>query len=275
MTACLVMGVYVTGSGPDAEDNAVAAAHAPEDRPSLETTSLEPGVVEKLSADDETSTAVDPSPEERVAEEPPAEQEVRNQPAASSAPPQDMDIQATVSIAPLSETQSSPADRGDAASPDPGEPEVYASSELSQEPDLEKLTPEERRRLVLENRVRKAVQNRFQRQRRESPPLRGEPEDFFIVANYEMPLTTRVADLRFAVSEGIDPSVDSVVNYLVSTPAAHVRDYQVVARFASRQEAETGIALVRRRYDEARQYQEQLLAYLREQQVRASSIRRC
>jgi hypothetical protein len=143
---------------------------------------------------------------------------------------------------------------------DVGRPGDYPSVE-DQRPDLESMSPQERARWILENRVRKVVERHFQRQRRERNRYeRVDLDDYFIVANYEMPLATRIADLRFDVAQGVAPSVEEVSDYLLSTPSTSVRDFQVVARFATREEAEAGIAVVRQRYDAAKQYQAQLLA---------------
>lgn len=158
---------------------------------------------------------------------------------------------------------------------DAGQPEEYSATTARQEP--ERLTGEARERLIAENRTRKLVQSRFERQPRESNRFaRGSLDDYFIVARYEMSRETRIADLRFEILKGVETSAIQVTQDLLATPPTSVRDFQVVARFATQEEAETGIAVVRQRYDEAKQYQAQLLAYLQEQQrVQALAMRRC
>lgn len=165
---------------------------------------------------------------------------------------------------------------------DMGRPQSYSIERPQPSPEAEsektRLNLQERQRLILENRIRKKVQSLFHKHHREKTAAPGLPQenDTFVVAMYEMPLATQVADLRFELSPGLDGSIDKVTEYLLSTPSTTVRDFQVVARFATPEEAETGIAIARRRYDEAKQYQEQLLAYLQtQQQFRARALRRC
>lgn len=147
---------------------------------------------------------------------------------------------------------------------------------LEETAERAELTPEERQRLAAVERLKKLIQRQFLRVRRTTDRTRGEAGDFFVVAKYDMPLATRLADLRFEVSEGVAPSVDQVADYLLTTPSSAVRDFQVVARFGARSEAETGVQEVRARYDQAKAYQEQLLSFLQAQQrFRASAMRRC
>ncbi len=109
-------------------------------------------------------------------------------------------------------------------------------------------------------------------------PSRGDrpgPDDHFVVALFHMPLETREAELRFQVLEGTDDAADELADYVQNTPSGTVRDLQVVARFKSAADADAGLQLSRQRYDQAKEYQAQLLAYLQQQQRRAASMRRC
>jgi len=164
-------------------------------------------------------------------------------------------------------------------SPGTGSPKDYQVTEVKEVPDVDDakdLSLAERRRLAEIAKLKKLIQRHFIAQRRTSDRSRGQAEDFFVVAKYEMPLDTRVADVRFEVTEAIEPSVNQVADYLLATSAGVMRDFQVVARFDSMSGADEGIVAVRQRYDQAKEYQAQLLAFLQAQQrFQASSIRRC
>ena len=66
-----------------------------------------------------------------------------------------------------------------------------------------------------------------------------------------------------------------MADYLLSTPENIVRDFKVISRFKSAGEADAGLALVRKQYDEAVQYQQQMLKYLQQQYALAKSMSRC
>jgi hypothetical protein len=138
--------------------------------------------------------------------------------------------------------------------------------------ELPELSRAERRRLAEIARLKKLIRRHFIGQRRATGRTRGKADDYFVVAKYEMPLATRMADLRFEVSQEVDTSVDQVADFLLTVPTGVQRDFQVVGRFGSVSEAEAGVAEVRQRYDQAKEYQAQLLSFLRFQ---ASAIRRC
>ena len=106
-----------------------------------------------------------------------------------------------------------------------------------------------------------------------SPSERPHVDDFFVVALFHMPLATREAELRFQVSQGVDSSTDQIADYIQATPKATVRDFQVVSRFKSGPDAEAGLEFTRKKYDEYKKYQAQMLAYMKESQ--AKSVRRC
>jgi len=146
-----------------------------------------------------------------------------------------------------------------------------AKKDSTTSPDV---SPAEKRRLAGLN---KLVRRHFERQRRSPDHSRAQPDDYFVVAKYEMPLATRMADLRFEVSEAVDPSVEQVVDYLSNTPVRVLRDFQVVGCYQSQAEADQALAAVRKRYDQVKEYQAQYLTYLQVQQRfrTISSVRRC
>lgn len=162
-----------------------------------------------------------------------------------------------------------------------GGPEDYPDSMPSAGDDDESptLSRAEKQQLAKIERLKKGIRRHFIAQRRTASGARGRPDDHFVVAKYEMPFATRVADVRFEVTADIDASVEQVADYLVATPAKTRRDYQVVARFGSISEAEEGVQAIRQRYDQAREYQAQLLTYLQyeqaQQRFQARSMRRC
>lgn len=102
---------------------------------------------------------------------------------------------------------------------------------------------------------------------------RAHVDDYFVVALFHMPLATRQAELRFQVTQGVDASTNQVGDYIESTPNAAVRNFQVVSRFKSASDAEAGLQFTRKKYDQYRKYQAQMLTYLKGMQ--AKSVRRC
>lgn len=160
--------------------------------------------------------------------------------------------------------------------PDPADAKNAKDSPNEAKADAEDLSLAEKRRLAELAKLRKMIYRHFAATRRTLDPSRGQPDDFFVVAKFEMPLSTQQADLRFEVTTAIDPSVDLVKDYLAQTPSQVMRDFQVVARYASMSDALAGLEEARLRYDRAKEYQAQLLAYLQAQQrIQATSIRRC
>ncbi len=160
-------------------------------------------------------------------------------------------------------------------SPEEGTPNDFQDAMPQAAPEGEEpreLSRAERRRLAEIARLKKLLQRHFIGQRRTTDRTRGQADDYFVVAKYEMPLATRMVDLRFEVSQEVDTSVDQVADFMLTTPTGALRDFQVVARFDSMSDAEEGVAALRQRYDQAKEYQAQLLAFLRFQ---ASAIRRC
>lgn len=156
------------------------------------------------------------------------------------------------------------AKKSDAASGEPATKEEKA------------LSAAEQKRQAYVTQVKKLVHRHFFAERRSPDLARGKPEDFFVVAKYEMPLSTRVADVRFEITDSLDNSVTQVVDYLMGSPTGTARDFQVVARYASMSEAADGLTKVRQQYDQAKEYQAQMLAYLQSQQrIQATSTRRC
>jgi hypothetical protein len=138
------------------------------------------------------------------------------------------------------------------------------------------LSPSDRRRLAQIAKLKRLIRRHYDGRRRTTDRMRGQTSDFFVVAKYEMPLRTRMADVRFEVSQEVDTSVDQMADYLLATPNGVLRDFQVVGRFASMPEAEVGIQAVRQQYDQAKAYQQQLLQFLQSQQrFQARSLQRC
>ena len=140
-----------------------------------------------------------------------------------------------------------------------------------------KMSSAERRVLAARFRLRKEVDKRFRRQpRADNRFARKSLDDYFVVVRFEVPLAAREAEVRFEVSGGVEPSVDKIADYLLQRPPRSVRDYTIVARYGSLPDAEDAIRAARKRYDDTKAYQAQLLAYLvKQQRVKAASMRRC
>ena len=144
------------------------------------------------------------------------------------------------------------------------------------EKPAEGTTPElDRKQAAARASIERKVAPIFKRAKlvKRSPSDRAHVEDFFVVALFHMPLATREAELRFQVLQGVDGSTDQVADYIQATPTATVRDFQVVSRFKSAPDADLGLEFTRKKYDEYKQYQAQMLAYMKEAQ--AKSVRRC
>lgn len=133
----------------------------------------------------------------------------------------------------------------------------------------------DRKQAAARARIERKIEPVFKRAKlvKKSSLERAHVDDLFVVALFHMPLATRQAELRFQVTQGVDASTDQISDYIRDTPQATVRDFQVVSRFKSATDAEAGLQFTRKKYDEYKKYQAQMLAYLSE--MRAQSVRRC
>lgn len=156
---------------------------------------------------------------------------------------------------------------------------AFPQSNTGQQPDgkpAEGATAEvDRRQAAARASIERKVAPIFKRANltKVNPGERAHVEDFFVVALFHMPLATREAELRFQVLQGVDGSTDQIAEYIQATPSATVRDFQVVSRFKSAPDADAGLEFTRKKYDEYKQYQAQMLAYMKQSQ--AKSVRRC
>lgn len=119
--------------------------------------------------------------------------------------------------------------------------------------------------------LEKKIEAHFHRSKFVKGKDRPHIDDYFVVATFQMPLATREAELRFEVMQGQQPSTTKLADYLISTPADQVRDFQVLTRFKSPEEAAQGVEFVRKQYDEFKEYQARMMESMRQ----ATSMRRC
>lgn len=133
------------------------------------------------------------------------------------------------------------------------------------------LSAAELREKLARGRLEKKIESLFRRSKFVKSGDRPHIDDYFVVAKFQMPLQTREAELRFEVTQGMKESSIKMADYLVATPMDQVRDFRVLTRFKSPDEAEQGVQFVRKQYDEFKEYQARMMRSMQQ----ARSMQRC
>lgn len=103
---------------------------------------------------------------------------------------------------------------------------------------------------------------------------RPAPADVFVIATIDVPMKSGVANIEFKTMRGVEYGADELIEFLKETPRDNVRDYRILSRHGSGEVAEKSLLQVRKEYDEMKEREAQMLAYIAERNRRLAAIKR-
>jgi len=134
------------------------------------------------------------------------------------------------------------------------------------------LTKEERERLKAEAKL-KALAKKFNLRLGQLKPKDSRKktlDDYYITCTAQLNQYTREMDVCFQVRQGQQKVADFLADYVLNPPEKMLRNWHVIARFSSAEEAQKAVEETREQYDQMVAYRAAL-----EQQYRAKKSRRC
>jgi len=99
--------------------------------------------------------------------------------------------------------------------------------------------------------------------------------DVFVIAKILVAPKSTTADVTFSLLQGELANANDLFDYLAGTPADGFRDYRIISRHGSQEQAETAITLVRQNYDAYKEQESQMLAYMAARNAALAKVQTC